>query len=197
MTSNQDKTPLRSRLREARRSLSAAERQQKSVTACEALRQSELFSGCQSIAVYMAHDGELDPQSLAQAAWQEQKSVYLPVVAEKALLFREYRQDDLLHSNRYGIPEPSELAATLPLEDLDLLVLPLVGFDHSGTRLGMGGGYYDRALALARGEGPTLVGAGFECQRTETLPREDWDKQIDCIVTENGLLRCSQSAASA
>jgi 5-formyltetrahydrofolate cyclo-ligase len=89
--------------------------------------------------------------------------------------------------NRYGIPEPLD-ARPLRARQLDLLLMPLVGFDHRGYRLGMGGGYYDATLAFMQHRRlwrkPRLVGIAYECQRVEALPHDPWDMPLDAVLTE-------------
>lgn len=78
---------------------------------------------------------------------------------------------------------------------LDFLVVPLVGFDDQGRRLGMGGGYYDATLAFLRRRRiwhkPYLIGLAFECQRVAEIPSEPWDIRLNAILTEKGLSRFS------
>ena len=71
---------------------------------------------------------------------------------------------------------------------MDVILLPLLGFDASGTRLGQGGGHYDRALAFARrGRRPLFVGYGYSAQQCDALPREPHDVRLDAVITEKGL----------
>jgi len=76
---------------------------------------------------------------------------------------------------------------------LDLILLPLVAFDKSGHRLGMGGGYYDRTLAFLAHRRlwrkPHLLGTAYQFQQLETLPTQPWDIPLDGIATEQGVLR--------
>ena len=94
--------------------------------------------------------------------------------------------------NRFGIPEPID-AKPLRARQLDLLLMPLVGFDLEGNRLGMGGGFYDATLAFMRHRRvwrkPRLVGIAYECQRVDTLPHEPWDMPLDAVLTERQLYR--------
>ena len=69
------------------------------------------------------------------------------------------------------------------------VLLPLLGFDHQGFRLGQGGGYYDRALASLRFRRPLLVGLAYDCQRVEVVPREAWDQPLDAVVTPTRIYR--------
>ena len=79
----------------------------------------------------------------------------------------------------------------MPARWLDLIVIPLVGVDGAGRRLGMGGGFYDRALAFRRHRrrwpGPHLAGLAFDCQRTDSSFAEAWDVKLDSLATESGL----------
>ena len=74
---------------------------------------------------------------------------------------------------------------------LNVIVVPFVGVDPQGRRLGMGGGFYDRALGFRRRRlhwrGPSLVGLGFDCQRADDVHADPWDVRLDCLATESGL----------
>ncbi|MFK3651006.1 5-formyltetrahydrofolate cyclo-ligase [Lysobacter enzymogenes] len=145
------------------------------------------------VAGYWATDGEI-----ALHAWQLRLPpgcVYcLPVLHEdQRLRFAPWRPGDDLVANRFGIPEPAVADSSLLLpEDMSLIVLPLVGFDARGHRLGMGGGWYDRSFAFRqrRPAPPWLVGAAFELQRVERLDAADWDVALDAVCTEAGTVDC-------
>jgi 5-formyltetrahydrofolate cyclo-ligase len=93
-----------------------------------------------------------------------------------------------LHANRHGIGEPRG-STVVPPQRLQVVLLPLTGFDANGSRIGSGAGYYDRAFALRTNQcgAPLLVGLAFEAQRTTGLPRAPHDVPLDMIVTERGL----------
>jgi 5-formyltetrahydrofolate cyclo-ligase len=116
--------------------------------------------------------------------------VYLPritdYVAHRMLLVRAGGAG--LTLNRYRIAEPRG-AATLPAQGFALVLMPLVGFDGEGNRLGNGAGYYDRFLASRRGRygRPLLMGIAFECQRLDALPSAAHDVPLDGVITERGL----------
>ena len=97
-----------------------------------------------------------------------------------------------LRRGRYGILEPGQGIA-MSVRRLDVLLMPLVGFDAQGHRIGMGKGYYDRALAFRNRrrtrERPLLVGLAFECQRVDALPARPHDIPLDRLVTEAGVRR--------
>ncbi len=99
------------------------------------------------------------------------------------------RRDSDLQPNHYGIPEPSSGLQGITPAQLDIIFVPLLAFDSLGTRLGMGKGYYDRALAEFRSgktanEKPLLIGLAHECQRVERLERAIWDVPLDRIITD-------------
>lgn len=183
------KTALRSALRQLRRSLSYAAQG----AAAKALTQSVLslpnWTGAQRIALYLARDSEIDTSALATLARDESKQLFLPVLtADNSLSFARWNTADTQSTNRYNILEPPIRAAQCPVADLDIIFLPVVGWDAQGGRLGMGGGYYDRALSGITG--PVLVGLAHESQRAERIPKESWDIVMDYIATDTGLHHC-------
>jgi 5-formyltetrahydrofolate cyclo-ligase len=99
-----------------------------------------------------------------------------------------------LRDNRLGIAEPQG-SATLGARWLDLVFLPLLGFDRGGLRLGTGGGYYDRAFAFRQlrrsWHAPRLVGLGYAFQEVEGLTAAAHDVLLDAVVTEEGVIRCT------
>jgi 5-formyltetrahydrofolate cyclo-ligase len=111
--------------------------------------------------------------------------VYVPRLAGGGLRFVPLR--GALRANRFHIAEP--VGAGRPPR-LDLIVLPLVAFDGSGRRLGMGGGYYDRWLARARPwRRPLRVGLAFAAQEVPAVPAGARDARLDAVVTERGSRR--------
>ncbi len=187
----------RKALRQQRRALTAAQQHRLSNRIASHIGHCHLFRSAQHIACYLPNDGEVDLSPVIQRAWRMGKSCYLPVLSEgkeKRMWFAPYTTHTSLKTNRYGIPEPDiHPGQWLTPQQLDLLLMPLVGFDGQGNRLGMGGGYYDRSLAfLNRDFGikkPRLVGIAYELQRCDTLPYEPWDVPLNAVVTEKGLQR--------
>lgn len=151
------------------------------------------------VAGYWAMDGEI-----ALHAWQlalPAACVYcLPVLHEDGRLrFAPWRPGDALVSNRFGIPEP-DLAPSSLLEaqQLTFAVVPLVGFDPRGHRLGMGGGWYDRSFAFRHqhpAPPPWLVGVGFELQQTDAMQAAEWDVALDAVCTETTTHDCRALSA--
>lgn len=182
---------LRSDLRAQRRAIPAAQR----IAAAEALANRLLLLAFAPttgyVAGYWAMDGEIALHSWQMRAPRE--TVYcLPVLhGDSELRFAPWRPGDTLVTNRYGIPEPDVApSSALPAHAMSLVVMPLVGFDRTGQRLGMGGGWYDRSFAFRNTAMPPpwLVGVGFDAQQVVQLPTESWDVRPDAICTESRTL---------
>lgn len=182
------KSELRQRMRHWRRQLSHAEQAR---AARQLARQCAALPGwsrARRIGLYHAVDGEIGTAALAQAAHDSGKTAYLPVVDGNLLRFARWDSEDSLTANRYGIGEPPTDVERIVATDLDILCLPVVAWDRSGARLGMGGGFYDRTLAQP--PRPLLVGLAHSGQELTSLPRDEWDVAMDWVVTETGCLRC-------
>jgi len=149
------------------------------------------------IGAYVASDGEIDPAPLL-ARWRTAgKAIYLPVVTgDRQLEFARW-EGRLGPPNRYGIPEPSPNAPKLSGTQLDILLLPTVGFDRTGNRLGMGAGFYDRLLAefATNAEKPLLIAVAYAGQYCEQLPCDPWDQAVDGILTEAGYQEIGRAGA--
>lgn len=194
---NLDRDALRQQLRAARRILTDCERQVAADAVADQVIAWPAYVESLSIAGYWACLGELDLMPLFERAWATNKHIYLPIVVDdplQTLRFAPYRPDIALRRNRFKIPEPDLPAAEWLLpQQLDLLLMPLVAFDAMGTRLGMGGGFYDRSFAFLLdpaylGHRPCLLGVGYEFQKTATLlPREHWDVPLTAAITEAAL----------
>lgn len=194
-----DKSPLRKRLRSERAALSTRERAAASRAATAHLLRTPSFLRARRIAVYHASGNELDPTPVVTAARSLGKHCYLPVLhpfLHGKLVFAPWRADTAMQPNRFGIPEPAGRERRLPTRRLDLVIVPLLGFDRRGVRLGMGGGYYDRTFAFrqrfAGWRKPLLVGFAYAFQRVERLPNKPWDVRLDAVVTEDGVMDCSR-----
>ena len=187
MSSEQSKTTLRKELKALRGALSAARQHSCATAVANHISRASFWQQAQTLAVYFATDGELDPAPLVDLARTAGKSVYLPAVMPGQLLeFRLWEHGAALQNNRYGIPEPESQSVTY--KELDLICLPLVGWNKQGTRLGMGGGYYDRCLQHA--DTATKVGLAYALQESVQLTRDDWDVALDFVATEEALISC-------
>ncbi len=183
---------LRRMLRKARRALTPSEQRKAAQGLYRQLAQHPLFRRAKHISLYLPTDGEIDPRLLLRAAQRQGKATYLPVLSawpRTKMVFQRVRPGDKLLPNRFRILEPHVNAnRQRNVWALDLVLLPLVGFDDVGGRLGMGGGFYDRSLAyLARRKNwrkPTLLGLAHECQKVERLAQASWDVPLAGTVTD-------------
>lgn len=186
------KSILRKKLREQRQALAPDCRAQAAATAATLATGLPTWDTARHIALYWASDGELDPLPLAAACRQQQHHLYLPVLADdNRLTFRRWNADSPLAPNRFGIPEPQPGTPEITPAELDIIFLPLVGWQRDGYRLGMGGGFYDRTLAGCKG--PLKVGLGFSCQELEGFRAEHWDVPLDYVLTETALYCCADA----
>lgn len=184
MTIDLTKTQIRQACLARRKTLSRQFITDASQQITENIQNLQAYQTAQHIAGYLSIQGEVDLSLLWQIALEKGKHYYLPAIqADKTLLFLPYTATTHLISNRYGILEPafSTQHAIAP-HDLDIIILPVVAFNAARTRLGTGGGYYDRTLAQTHG--PILIGVAYEWQKQVTLPCDPWDIQPDIILTE-------------
>ena len=185
---------LRRMLRKARRALTPSEQRKAAHGLYRQLAQHPLFRRAKHISLYLPTDGEIDPRLLLRAAQRRGKATYLPVLSawpRTKMVFQRICPQDKLRRNRFRIAEPlANRARQRKVWALDLILLPLVGFDAHGGRLGMGGGFYDRSLAhKTRHPGmhkPRLLGLAHECQKVEKLPTASWDVPLQATVTDQG-----------
>ena len=186
------KVGLRRELREQRRSLPEQAWQQASTALCRHLLHSFWFQRSRNIALYCATDGEISLHVLATAARRAGKKLYLPCVeGRRKMQFYRWTCSTPLQRNSLGILEPAVRGRPLAGQHLDLVLIPLVGFDLRGRRLGMGGGYYDLYFAHLghRGQRPWLCGVAHSFQRRERIPEGRRDRRLHGVVTETGLRR--------
>lgn len=149
-----------------------------------------LFRAGKRVALYLPFDRELDTTALIDAARLRGVQLFVPVIIDhRHRRLRFYPLKGEIRPGMFGISVPRLRAAPVLPQWLDLIVIPLVGVDSGGRRLGMGGGYYDRALAFRRRrtiwKGPLLVGLAFDCQRTDADFAESWDVRLDWLATES------------
>lgn len=152
------------------------------------------YQRAKNIAVYLANDGEIDPIVFTSKALFRGKSCFLPSlhpIKKGQLWFGDYQ--GAMIKNRFDISEPDpKQNSMLNAKQLDLVFMPLVAFDNSGGRLGMGGGFYDRTFEFltkqASGK-PKLIGLAHHFQQVEQLPIESWDVPLSAIITDQGVIK--------
>ena len=185
-------TQIRKRIRATRRALDPQVRSDNNVEICKRVAELDSFKSARHIAAYLAFDGEADPMELMNSAIDQGKRVYLPIIVDKSepLAFAPWTRSTKLVKNRFDILEPElEQAELMVAEKLDFVVCPLVGFDETLARIGVGGGYYDRTFAFANepdhDKKVQLVGVAFELQKLDSIEPQPWDVRLDAVVTQS------------
>ncbi len=191
MTINRDS--IRQQIRQKRKKLTTQAQQQAAQQLVQQLAKISEVINAQHIGIYLSNDGELNTMPFIHWCWQQQKNVYIPVLhpfTKGYLLFFQYTPTTPLKNNKFNIKEPLLNIQTLcPINNLDLLFMPLVAFDNQGNRLGMGGGFYDRTLSNHQMHKPLLIGLAHDCQQVDSIPTEHWDIPLQKIVTPQKIIQ--------
>jgi 5-formyltetrahydrofolate cyclo-ligase len=194
---DEEKRTLRRLLAERRAALPHGARLRASQAACARLAALPEFGRASVIAGFVALRGEIDPaEALAAARGRGSVLVYPRVSADRPRLkFHALSGADTLRPGAFGVLEPPATAPEIPLDELDLLVVPGLAFDPAGRRLGYGGGYYDEVAAQVRRAGRALLVAfGYDFQIVDACPAGEGDVPVDCVVTDLRVVRCGASA---
>jgi 5-formyltetrahydrofolate cyclo-ligase len=186
------KGQLRKELRAKRRSVSATDHALRSNLAASSVTRLPAFRSGARVAVYLPFDREANTATLLSAARRRGIRIFVPVVSDlRHRRLRFYPLSGKTYRGAFGISVPHHNGTAVEPRWFDLIVVPLVGVDPEGRRLGLGGGFYDRALAFRRHRqhwrGPRLVGLCFECQRTKSVFAQSWDLRLDDLATESTL----------
>jgi 5-formyltetrahydrofolate cyclo-ligase len=189
------RSDLRKTLRKHRRALTTKQQQR---AAGQLLSRAKTLAlhRAKRIGIYLESDGEIGTHPLIQWCWKHGKAVYLPVLhplSHNRLWFVRYTPRTPLIRNKYKIWEPKPpYNGWCDAKALDLVFLPLVGFDPQGGRLGMGGGYYDRTFAYQQRVGlqhPKLIGLAHELQKVPQLSTASWDVPLRGILTDKAFYK--------
>lgn len=189
----QARRQLRAELRRKRRALTPGQQKQAARGLTRQLERLPGMARAKDIAAYVASDGEIDPGIFLQQAMKRGVRVWLPVLARRPKAGEVGMHFARMPSktsragwqcNRFGIREPRNRTRRAGWR-MDALLIPLVGFDARGQRLGMGGGFYDRLLARLdqRPRRPRLIGLAHDIQHVGSLPVAAWDRPVDAVVT--------------
>jgi 5-formyltetrahydrofolate cyclo-ligase len=192
------KADLRRQLIAKRRALRGAERAAATRRIAARVGSLPQFKPGSRVAVYAAFGSELDPAPVIRAAARRGIRLYVPVVTDLAR--RRMRFVPLSSSIRPGIERtPGRHAHHIAARWFHLILCPVVGIDGRGYRLGMGAGFFDRALTFRRlrrhWRGPKLIALAFDCQRIESVHPDVWDARLDGLISESGLHLFLQGSA--
>lgn len=187
-----DKVSLRRLLQARRDQLDAVQRAALSARITERLLELPDVADAQCVLAYLTFGSEFDTAALVDRIRARHAALVLPKIDKAANRLRLYRIEDLatdLASGVWGIREPREdRCREVNKDEIDLVIVPGVGFTRAGARLGYGGGYYDGLLGDWPHR-PPLVAPAFDVQIVEELPMEAWDVPVDVVVSESQVSR--------
>ena len=174
-----EKNELRRTVRACAERYDAGEREDISRRILERVERMPEFQSAERIALYWSLPNEVATHRFVER-WSGSKRIYLPVMQGEGLLLRRFIGSSRLQEARFGVFEPEE-GETIPLSEVDLIVVPAVGYDRMGNRLGHGKGFYDRLL---RGGVDTLkIGICFDYQLFDAIPVAEFDMPVDRVVS--------------
>ncbi len=181
------KAEIRKQIRARRRSLTAKELADAEHNLCQSARGCAAVWRAEKLLYYRSFEGEISPQKLVNKL--PAKQTLLPRITHYGHCTMQFYSDQYLDShNRYGILEPSAIGEPAKANSFDVILVPLVAFDRSGSRIGMGAGFYDRALESLSHQAstrPFLLGVAHAFQEVNELPSEPWDIPLDAILTDS------------
>ncbi len=184
------KAELRTILKARREALTRTEQRSKAYyITC---RLQELLKPYQTIFAYVAKDSEVESMVLLNCLLEEGKTVVVPITEKETHTLRlsYITSMDQLELGTFKVPEPLTHEKPALASSIDAALVPMVGFDRAGHRLGYGVGYYDRFFE----SNPDIprIGMAYACQEVELIPTEPFDARMDQIVTEDEVIRCGR-----
>ena len=194
---------LRKSLRSARRSITPFERKEKSRLLARNLLRYLPFRRCKKLAIYLPLPEEVDTSPVVELAQLLHKFIYLPVIDNKvwqkqSMMFALYSPGETsLRENRFGIREPAVNPGNcIRGIDIDFVCVPVVGFNDRCDRIGMGGGYYDKAFDRKRFQRSKLIGLAFEDQQSDFEPAKH-DVPMQAVITEDRVIERALNTSGA
>ena len=187
-----DKRDLRRRMLACRRAMSVEERASRSAVITEKLLSLDAVQKARTVFAYAAMEDEVQTEPLIASLLDRGKRVAIPlVIGKRSMEAALVPSMDELETGAYGIlTVRAERREILPPQEIDCVIVPGVAFGLDGSRLGMGGGYYD--AFLPRAERAVRVAAAFQCQISEDIPSLPYDCGVDWIVTEQGVFKANK-----
>ncbi|MEM9568096.1 MAG: 5-formyltetrahydrofolate cyclo-ligase [Cyanobacteria bacterium P01_E01_bin.34] len=151
---------------------------------CERLERWPTLQAARTILAYWAMADEIDLISLMNH-WPEKNWGLPRTLPQRRMAWHLYHPGDALYRSKWGVLEPESHRPAIPLESIDIVLVPAIACDRQGTRLGYGGGFYDRCLAAPQLRGALTVGIiPHACWSAAVLPRDPWDVRLGAIATE-------------
>ena len=182
-----EKHAIREHVRAQRRALSAAAVATAGAAARWLLREFPPYAAATAVIGYIAAENEMPMESIIADIVASQRQLYLPRAHGGGML-AAWRPGDRLVRGPGGTMQPANATAAAPISPAIALV-PVVAWDRTGTRLGRGGGFYDRLFAGLDSE-IVRIGLAYEFQEIEDLPRDPWDVPLHYVITERRVVDC-------
>lgn len=185
---------IRNSFKAQRNTLSSADVIDASIDISRRLWELPVLSRASRIACYFPVGREVDCRYFIKSAWERGRTILLPVLSGLELKFSTYDADTVFLRNFHDIPEPViKKSCLIKPQQIDAVLTPLVAFDATGNRIGMGGGFYDRTFRFLRNHSawrrPTLVGLAYEFQKAPKIKAYSWDIPLHFVVTEKNIYK--------
>lgn len=188
------KNSIRQILRQRKEAMNPEDRLEKSKRVCHHLM--TLIQDGETVMVYTSKEKEVNTTPLITTLFERGNPVIVPIIVKDDISLRlSYLRDfSVLVPSTFGVPEPigNEILATG--QNVDTIILPMLGFDRTGGRMGYGAGYYDRFLA--KNQNVRKIGIAFACQEYDNMPVDENDIPMDYIITEKGIVYTKVSESS-
>jgi len=182
----EQKNRTRQILRERKEAMIPQDRLEKSHRICHHLM--ELIRNGETVMVFTSKEKEVNTEPLIHSLFEQGNPVVVPIIEKEEISLRlSYLRDfSALVPSTFGVPEP--IGSEIPAEarDIGTIILPMLGFDRKGGRIGYGAGYYDRFLS--KNGKMRKIGVAFACQEVDSLPVDENDMPMDYIITEDGIV---------
>jgi 5-formyltetrahydrofolate cyclo-ligase len=180
------KNRVREAMRERREAMTSAERLGKSKKICGIVR--DLIRDGETVMVYSSKELEVNTLPLMKDLLAAMNPIIVPIIvkADVSLRLSYLKDPSVLVLSTFGVPEPIGSEIPAKAGDVDTIILPMLGYDRMGGRLGYGAGYYDRFLA--RNPRIRRIGIAFSCQEAEEIPCDENDIHMNLIITDEGIV---------
>ena len=179
-----DKKELRKKYTKIRAEVKNKEEKDKLIR--EKLRELEIYKKAKSVFVFISYKSEVDTREIIENILEDGKKLLVPLVKGKEMIAVEVKGIGDLEENKMGILEPKDGEE---VKDVDLTITPGLAFDKDGYRLGYGGGFYDKFFAKVD---TIRLGIGYSDQFVESIVHEEYDKPLEYLLTDEGLVEFDQ-----
>lgn len=191
------KSEIRNIILDKRKNMSENELSEQSKKIAKTLLESDYYKDSNSIFSYVSFPPEVDTISIIEQAWQDDKTVYVPKVKGKQLIFYKIYDFETLIRSKFGILEPVEgvhgaYGQESKFSELKLMVTPGLAFDPSGNRIGYGAGYYDRFFTEHKEDNFIKIALAYDFQMQNQIEAEEHDIKVDFIITPNKIYDCKR-----